>query len=339
VTVARKGGWHNPPPLIVLSGNEGFLRHREYRKAVAAAQSTGRVIERVDGKDAEAVSDALEPMFGEPSLVVVSNPAKVDLELMQAHQEEGDNTIAVLLVNEGKIRKGSNLAKVSDLVAKRHRIEFLRPTQAHKVEDYVVKFIVTEAKGHGLSISTDLAEALLKKVGSDFGILHFELMKVAAYLAYTEGGDRVTPGALKATMVRTGESSLVPLSKALGLASVKGVLREMTEIKRNSPEAEGSVVLQTCGFLGKSTVKWLHAAALEADGAGVDEAASRVSIHPYVYKSYILPVAKLWGKARLSALLRKITRAEVAVKAGHIAPWTELEAGLVASCRTVRGRG
>lgn len=334
-----RGGWANPPPVIVLFGDEDFLCQRELRKALAAAHATGRVVERVDGSDNSALNEAIEPMFGEQTLVVVSNPGKADPEILTDHLEAGDNTISVLLHQKGKIRKGSKLDKVVSSLKKQHRIEFSRPSQNHKVEDYAVKFVVLEAERLGVTISTDLAEALVRKVGTNLGVLHFELLKVSAYLSFNEGGSQVTAEALKATMVQMGETTLNPLSTALGRASTRLVLREMNTIRQNSSDPEGGLTLKVCAWLSRSATTWLHAAALEADGAGEAEAASRVSLHPYVYGRFVRPVAKRWGKARLTELVKKIAKAEASVKAGHVAPWIALECALAASCRSVSDRG
>lgn len=336
--MAKRLSWKNPPPVMAVTGTEGFLVRRELRKAIAAARATGRGIERVEGSDASRVADAMESgsLFGQPVLVVVSKPGKLDFDMVEEHAAEEDGSVCLLLYQEGKVRKGSALDKMAALG---HHIQFNRPTQEYKVEEYAMKFVVGEAKLLGIELSTDLAEALVGKVGSNFGTLHFEMVKVAAYLDATDAGTQVTPAALKATMIRTGEANVAPLVDAVGKLAIKKMLREMGEIRRNFVGNERSRTLKTCGLLGNAATRWLHAAALIESGAGVDEAATRMSIHSYVYKRFTLPVAKRWGESALVTLVKRISRVENAVKSGHISPWSELECVLVASCRSVRARG
>jgi DNA polymerase III delta subunit len=340
MATVRKG-WHNPPPVMILAGSEEFLRRRELRKALAGATTSGRAVEWVDGEDASALSNVMgsADAFGEPVLAVVSNPDKVGFETVEAHHAAGDNAICLLLYQEGKIRKGSVPDKVADLIDRKFRIEFNGPAKAHEVKDFAAKFVVTEARGQGIEISVELVDALVDKVGTDLGVLYFEVVKVAAYLSALGVGSRVTPEHLRATMTRSGEADLLRLANALGAADVRTLLREMDDIGRGFAGDEGARTMAACGLLGTSVTRWLHAAILDAGGAGEEEAALRMSVHPFIYKKFILPVAKRWGSLRLAALMKRVAKAEIAVKTGHISPWVELTCGLVSACRGVAARG
>lgn len=336
--MARRG-WRNPPPVMLLSGSEEFLRLREYRKALLAAGVTKRRIDFVDGEDKKGLADALFGGFlfdDSKILVVVTNPTKADLSVIESHQEEVTSPISLLLHHEGKLPVSTLLAKSS--IPKTARIAFDKPDKPHKVVDAAIRFIVQEAKSRGMKINTDLAESLIKRVGSDYGILHFEILK-AATLAAALGVEAIEVSHLKATMVQTGEADIAPLVDALGAARLSQVLREMDNLKRNFTGPEGQRTLAVCGWIGKAAIRWLHVEVLASQGSGEDEIASRVGIHPYIYKRFLLPVSTRWGRRYLIRLIKRVSKVEMAVSTGHLSPWVELETGLVALCRAVEARG
>jgi len=322
-----------PPPVMILSGSEGFLRRREILKAVAAARKTKRTVERVFGDDADGIGELIGgAMFGGPALVLVSNPSEIDADLVVA-ASAGDGTVCLVLHHEGKIKKGSAFDKALASVPRNHRLVFDRPTQTYKIEDYAIKFVVREAKRFGLTISTDLAEALVGKVGTDLGVLHFELLKVEAYMASTKAGETIDPKSLMATMTKSGEANISLLVDAVGRADTRRVLKEMDSLKRNFPGTDTTRNLQVLGWLGGAATRWLHAATLHEGGASEEEASQRMDMHAYVYKSFNLPVAKRWGTARLLLLVKRLSSVEMGIRRGHINTWVELESVLSGTCR------
>ncbi len=335
------GGWTSPPPVVLVAGSEWFFKRREVQKAIAAARANGRAVQNVDGSEEGALSDAIDSaMFGGPTLAIVSSPAKADLELLAKHSQRDDNTVAFLLYSEDTIKKNSALAKFAAELPKQHHIVFDQPDKAYKLEEYAIKFVVHEAHRFSISMDTDLAEALVSKCGTDLGLLHFELLKVSTYMAGMKEGPKVTAAHIKATLAVVGEAGMSPLSEAVGKASVRAVVREMDRLCREHPAPNASArTLAVCGWLGGQTTKWLHAAALHADGASESEASARLSMPPYVYKTFLLPITKRWGLTGLKRLLRLISDSENAAKTSHINPWIELEAGLVSACKGVISAG
>jgi len=325
-------GWKNPPPVAAVYGSEGFLRRRMVRLAIKEAIAAKRQIEYVDGKDPDAFEDAMSSttLFAEPQLLVITNIDDIDPFAIEAHSKEGDNTVALLLVHEGDPKKKSE--ELIEFVPKPYRFSYAKPPP-YKAGDVSAKFLISEAKKRGLEVGPDLADALVSKVGTDLGMLSFELLKVEALLAARGDGPVVTAAHIKDTMVMTGEVDISSVVDAVGRASVPRLLKAMDDVKRNSSR---DPTLLTVAWLSKKAMTWLHASTLLQQGAGEDEGASRTGTPPYVYKSFIIPVARRWQTSRLTTLVKRISAAESAVKSGRVAPWTQLECGLVASCRSVR---
>lgn len=350
----RYGGWDNPPPVTVVSGTEWFYKRREVQRAVRAARATGRDVQRVDGSESNALGDVLESAaFGGTVLAIVSSPGDVDFELIGRHAAGEDNTVCFLLYEES-LKRDTGLSKFADDLPKQHRMVFNKPEKPHKHREYAVEFVIAEARRLGVSINADLAEALVDKAGKvefdsgkrfkplvpDLGLLHFELLKVATYMSSLKEGPAVTATHIKATLAVLGETDATQLTEALAKGSVKGVLREMDRLTREQPVSSPSErTVTVCSWLGSQVAKWLHAAALHEDGASESEAASRMAVHPWIYKAFLLPAARRWRMKHLTALLRRINAAEKAAKSSHINPWIELEAGLVTACRGLAAAG
>jgi len=324
-------GWKNPPPVAAVYGSEGFLRRRVIRLAIKEAVAAKRQIEFVDGKDPEAFEDAMSSttLFAEPQLLVITNIDDIDPFVIDAHSK-GDNTVALLLVHEGDPKK--KVGELIEFVPKPYRFSYAKPPP-YKAGEVSAKFLIAEAKQRGLEVGPDLADALVSKVGTDLGMLSFEILKIEALLAARGDGSVVTADHIKDTMVMTGDVDISAVVDAVGRASVPRLLKAMDDVKRNSSK---DPMLLTVAWLSKKAMTWLHASILLQQGAGEDEGASRTGTPPYVYKSFIIPVARRWQTSRLITLVKRLSAAESAVKSGRVSPWTQLECGLVASCRSVR---
>lgn len=340
-TKKQYGGWVNPPPVVVLSGNEWFYRRRELQKACVAARVSNRVVVRLDGDAEGAVSDAInEAMFGGPVLAIVSSPEKADLEVLAKHAEGGDATAAFVLHYEGVIKANSGLGKLAATLPKQHNIVFNKPEKAYKHPEYAAEFTIAEGRRHGIQIPDTIADGLVAKIGTDLGVLAFEVLKVATYMAARKEGPEVTRDHIRATLTIIGEANLSPLTEALALRSARSVLREMDRLNRELPEdSPSSRTLSVCGWVGGTVTRWLHACVLDEAGASESEASSRMSVPPYVYSRFLLPPARRWGAELLQQLMRSIAVAEASAKSGRIDAWVGLESSLVLACRATKIAG
>lgn len=324
--------WKDPPPVVVLSGDEDFLRVRELREAVAVADEMGRSVEYVDGDDREELSRVLSSsgvFFQEEILVVIENAEKVDDELVLRHHEGGDSTVTVLLHQKGVIKKKSGLSKVVQGLPKNLVAKFEKPKPWEEGER-AVKFCMQEARKRGVSLPELLANALVKNVGLDLGILTFEVDKLARFTKI-EGVQEVQVGHLRQTVGAFSELGPKPVVEALERFSPKGASEALANMRRTHAGNLGGAALRACAFVSRSATKWLHVAALHDEGAGPDEISSRTGLHPFVLRKTLLPVAKRWGQGRLVTLLKSLARVERSVRSGHVSPWVQLECAVLDS--------
>ena len=320
--------WTNPPPLTVLSGAQEFLRLRELKKAVGAADKKGRDVHYLEGAEREALNGILSSsgfLFKQTlGLVVLENPDKADLEVLGGHQERGDNTTSLVLHYQGKLKATSVFGKwvkklPSEVVAE---VGVPKPWEA---DEHAAQFLVREAKSRKLKLDHRLAMGIVQNAGTEYGILSFELDKIARLISARGDGSEITSEHVKSVIARFSELGAMPISQALGKKSLKGVSRALTNMRRTHAGHAAGATLKVCALLSHSASTWLHAASLLAQGASVEEISERMKIHAYVVRKNILPVAKLWSESSLVELLNSISAIERGVKSGHAHPWAQLE--------------
>ena len=119
-------------------------------------------------------------LFSQTTLVVVENPEKVSLEVIWDHHEEGDEETCLVLHHQGKIRGNTKFGKLIKKLPKGRHLEFLE-VAGHKAKDAALQFCMAESKRLGHPMNSTLAGVLVNAIGTDFGVLAFEILKAATY--------------------------------------------------------------------------------------------------------------------------------------------------------------
>lgn len=324
--------WKEPPPVVVLSGTHDYLRGRELREAVAVADEMGRTIEHVQGTDREEISRILSStgvFFREDVLVVVENPEKIDPELVIRHHESEDNSVVLVLHQEGAIKAKTALGKIAKALPDRFVAKFEKP-KPWEEGDHATGFCVDEARKRRLTIAEPLAAAIVQNVGADLGMLAFEMQKLEMLLA-AEGETTVTASHVRQTIAAFGELGPRPVVEGLERRDLSGVARALANMRRTHAGNLGGATLRACAFVGSSARNWLHVATLLGEGSGHEIIAERLNLHPFVVRKTLVPVAKRWGQGRLTSLVKSIALVERSVRSGQVSPWVQLECALFRS--------
>jgi len=322
--------WTNPPPVLVLSGAVEFLRIRELRKAIAAADRTGRQVEYLRGADREELSSLLSSsgiFFTGKSLVVIEDPEKVDADLVWAHYERGGNATSLVLHVEGSTKPTTALGKLIKKLPPENVAKFAAP-KPWEEEQMAVDFLAAEAKSRKLKLDLRLAAGMVQNIGTDLGILSFEMDKIAMLISSEGAGKEISPSHVKATIAGFSELGAMPVVETLGRRDLKGLSRALTNMRRTHAGHPSGATLKACGLLSHNITTWLHAASLLGQGANTEEIAERIKLHPFVVRKSILPVARRWSEGSLVELLNSIAAVERGVRSGHINPWVEFECAL-----------
>lgn len=327
--------WLDPPPVVIITGQDSFLVRREIAKAIAGAHRKERRVEYVDGGDKAHLSKVLASgsvLFKGTTLVIVRNADKVDVALVLAHQKRKSNKISLVLHKDGDLTKKGALGKIAAELPKKLHLHF-KEASPWKKDEQAVKFLRDEAKREKLTLSEKMAEAIVAAAGSDLGILYFELEKIALLMRF-EGTSEVQAAHVRQTLSSLSQIGAIPVVDALGARHESRLVRTMATMRRTH---SGDPTMQACALIGRNVVNWLHVASLLPQGATEDEISVRVGMHPYICKTKLIPVARSWGEENLAGLLSVIARVERAVRSGHVSPWIELETMLIKAIRRARG--
>lgn len=324
-------------PVIAVCGGESLLRRRFLRNVIDTKRKAGWRIDTIQGENKEALRDAIQQGGGflsENTLVVVEHPEDMDLDMLKRHAGEKDPVTVLFLHVEGELDGRTKFGKYVKEVLASNLKSFPLPKE-HEAGRVAVQFVLDEVKRHGMTIDQRSDNALLKalvlKVGTDLGVLSFEVQKMVL-LARSGGGVAIEAAHIRGAMAPIGEASVVPLAEALGEKNQKRVYQQLEQIRRTTKD---NPTMQVCGFLGASVTNWCRAAYL--DKLGVADAAREMGGNPWVFEKFIQPAAKRWGREGTAKLLRVIAQAQRAVLNGSIDPWTVLASGLLEAC-SVSGR-
>jgi|TARA_R110000824_G_scaffold48399_15_gene136729 DNA polymerase III delta subunit len=324
-----KRGWSNPPPVVVVGGTEPYLRDREIRKAVQASVSLGRdVVELNSGAEAmQTVSYA--STFGMPTLVVVP-ASEMKAEDIIKHTAKKDTSVTLLLTVAGEIndKKIPAVAPVHGA----HRISFSQP-KTRKAQARAAT-IFAQKEADSLMKSKDvlplrLAEALVKVVGTDLGLVYHEVLKVCT-LAQARGISPLTPDLMKATLYRPGGVVLDPVREALAASNPIAMMKALDRLKAGVSDPV-MLLLRAKGAPGKLATLWLQVCSLLERGASEEEISHRLNIPIWAVKTEVA-TAQRWGSKRLSKLVVSLSDVEGGVFIGAPSPWVACVIALVGSC-------
>ena len=326
--------WVNPPPVIAVTGTDKFLAGRFVREGIAVAEKQGRRVSTLDGEEHEALQGCLSGgfMFSDEQLVILTNPIKADMDMLWRHHEAKDNGVVVVVYHEGALAKSTRLWKhfVSKIPKPYHRQIDAPPF--YEMDEYAANFVVKEAKRHGKGISKDSATALVRAVGTDLGVLSFEVFKVGCLLD-SLGLETIGKDHLAKVVANLGGSDVNALVDAVAMMQPVAIMRKLAQIQKG---ASGDPTIMVCRRLGTQALKWLQSAALVERGIPVTEAARAMGVNRFYYEKNILPVARAWSKDVFLRLFRNTVEVEKGVKKGHLHPWAELETLLVVTAYMAR---
>ena len=314
--------------LLLVSGAQAILRLRLVHQLIQANESAGVRIEHVDGAHDGAIGQAMagSMFFGGNSLAVVSNPHKGDLDLYREHRKAKNPSAVLLLHYEGDPKGNTKFGKFAKELGSKAHQQFAAPNK-WKAADEAAEFVVREAKEqHGKKITGRLARALVQRAGSNFGVLVFELRKMAL-LATAAGSDSIEAEHVKQGMAELVEVDIGLLLDAFRTRNKRALTNILHRIRLRAPK---DPTMMVCRLVGSEATKWLQAASLKH--MPPKAAADELGINAWYFEKKILPVAKLWGLPDVIHLISVLAAGERGVLDGHDSPWIGLCCGLLSAC-------
>lgn len=309
--------------IFLVAGSDEFLRRRFVSRISQEKSREGWTITKVEGSEKDPLDSvfAMSRMFSSGNLAVVSNPEKLPEKDVSGHISDPDPNLILVLVSESDKPSGPIL----DLVPKSNAKVFPLPP-FYRMEEYASDFVVSELKSLGRGIDPTLARDLVRKVGTNLGVLSFEVQKVCHLV---ESGGKVEPKDLRSSLSALAETDGSAVVDSLGFRDRVALARELVKF-RKSRGADPTIEL--CGrVLTPTLIRWLQAAHLEKVGMSPAAAAGSVGSNPWFWEHKVLPPARSWGVEGSARLLKIVAKSQTLVFQGAISPFAYLEAALLAS--------
>jgi DNA polymerase III delta subunit len=315
-----------------VCGDNEFLRESYLRSLVKSAESKGLDVERVPAGDEQGLYSALRgSLTSDVVLVLVEGgslskkaasgtwSASVVEEILSSPKG-----IRVVVYQDTSIASGTLAGALSEAPGVVVN-DFMLPKPWQAVE-HAARFFASEMKRHKKIHADDLPEKVVRRVGTDYGLLASEARKASTYLDAL-GRLELTAQDVVQVMVSMGTSDWDQLKSALVNRDHAQVCRLLWHI-RSGPDGESPA--KALSILTALSSRWLHAAVLSQSGIPESEAASQVGVHLYAYQREVLPAVQRWGPKSLLGLSSALSSCNL--RRGLVNPWVALESSLVASC-------
>ena len=334
------------PLVCAISGSQDFLQRRQVASTIELQRKQGWRVQVVEGSDAVGLNTAVLQgggMFEDETskLVVVRNPEKSDLSVLEQHLTNKTSHVMVLLDIVGEPKANSRFGKfVAGLGPKAH-VTYPVPEKKWEAASIAAKFCTAEAQRYGKTLADDIAEVLVKRCGTNYGFLAFEIQKYAI-LAEARGQDKIRAEELRDAMATLGEVSLDGVKEALAAKNAKRLASALERVRKGSKDP----VMGLCGFLDalilgrksdsrndKPSVGWIHLSVLVSQGKGFEQIAAHTGLNPWFCQKQLLPEVKAWSPKDLIQLLQAVSATRRGVLTGQSDPWTGLVARLLYLCR------
>lgn len=301
--------------MRVVYGTDGFSCRRFVTKCVSEWKSKGFEVHKVSGTP-ESIEEFISPMlslFGNatPPAFVVDGGLDLDLDYLKKIDHP------ILFVVEGSLPRSKKHPIHS--MPKNSYFKFNAPS-VFQAEEAAINFSIEEAKGYGLVLSKQLATNLVKLVGTDFGVISNEILKMSML---ADDSATVTPNHFRA-IAQVSEVSAQDIITAVGACRVKSLLKALSSVSKTH---QNDPTLLVCGWLGSEARKWLLCSSLKKQSRSLDQ--KTTGIHPYVLKKNILPSIKKWDEKSSLKLIHLLSDLERYVKTGGKQSWSKLESELV----------
>lgn len=326
-----------PPPLMMVSGDNRFLRRRAVHHLVNQAYKAGYEV-NFAGSDGEVVeSISMGGVFGQPTLIV-ANPVDVAVETATTLIKDKPPKVGILMEAPGPVN--AKKMPVTGHVQGPHQIAFNLPSKKKDLEAFALRFIRHESdrllskKG---SLDKKLATAVVRGVGADLGVLAYEASKFTA-LVRSRGADTVTVADLRATIRGSAAADMQPVRTALAAANGPAMAAALYKVRRKSVSDPTMLMLRARGGPADLAYQWLRASLMLKRGSGATSIASALGSPEWAVTRDVIPAAKKWGTTNLTKLVKRLALVDKGVQAGIPAPWVACEAALLAGCQSVGWR-
>lgn len=293
------------PELVLINGEEEFLKEREALREASAslAHSVFRYSE-LDGLSEYLEESQLVPLFGGPRAFLVFDATSVPE--MPAGDED-------FLICVSALKK-----KLQDSRARRtHNFQKLK---SFSDNNEVVRWILQE--GDALKIDLNrVANALFVSSGGSLRKIFSEIRKLAVLVP---PGTIASPEVARSVLCFSAELTPKSVVDAICEGNPAKALTFYDRLQEGSDET-GWVI----AFLQRHVLRQLRLASLAKEGLDSDEIASRLGVHPFVFRKFHEPMLGLWSPHSLAESVGTLGDLDVLNKGGRASARFGLELEIV----------
>jgi len=310
----------NPPPVVFIKGDEPFFRDRLLQDARSHFRSRGYEMEDLDGfstSESEIV-DTLDSvsLFGAKKFVVIRNTDKLKgkKKALCAYVADPSDSVVAMFVGKGAV--ATPLGKALEGGALTYESKRLSPYKGD-----IEKWLEQEAAASGKGLTTDLARVIHNAVGDDLHALSRALKKVVMHC----DGKLISMGDLRAVLLKTAGSQVFELTNAVGARDQRKALHILDSFYRTEDEP----ALLLCAALLNHTERMIRAKSLLEYGLDAGDAARVLEMHPYLFKTKLVPQIKEYKLDELVDMMEHLCEVDITVKGSALNRRVVLEEFLV----------
>lgn len=268
-----------------------------------------------------AVSEAETiPFMSERKCILVNNCAAFttakssrvdhDPDVLQAYLgNPAPFSTLILTVNAEKLDERKKLTKIAQQNA--CVVQFVA-LKENECKDWIVK----EAKGHGVAVTSDGVNRLIMSVGTNLRLLRSEIEKLALYAG--EGGT-ITEGVVDDLATRTMENNVFVFIDEVVRLRVEKAMRMMYDLMKNKEEP-----IKLLFMITRQIRIMLQIKVQSGRGYSMNQIAQQIGVHPYAAK-IASEQGNRYSPKELEGLLYDLAEIDYKIKTGQIGDKTALE--------------
>lgn len=318
--------------VVLIQGTEEFLVLRRIRDISQDHREKDYEVRHFDAAVPSEVSEMKSStgmaLFGAPTkvLAVVENPHKLDIDWVSDLATNPNEHFSVILHVKGNLAKNTRLYKsVAADLKKRGLVLTIDQPAKHKLEDHAVHFLQQEtAKEHGKVLKEPLARAIVKRAGTDLGVLSFEAWK----LSILESEQEVSVDTVRGSVSTLAKVEIKALIDAITTRQVKKVVRVMGRMRETWTS---DPTMAICGMLTPVLLRWAKALSFEKMDIPPKGAAEIMGTNAWYWENIVLAEARKIGFRRIRKMIGTIAKTQKATRFGQLSPWIILETGFISA--------
>jgi DNA polymerase III delta subunit len=287
--------------ILLLTGDDLFHKARCKNNLLATFHKEGwEILQKPSLQEIQGFRNSLFPIN---VLFYLENLEDKVVQIIKEFQE--DNIRFIIYLDNLKTSNAKEIQKIS------RQKEFNLPN-FFQLEEFARSFVKTEAKEQGLEIDDLNSELLVKTIGTDLGVLYYEILKLKYF-----GASKVTPEDLKMTLSSIRDIPISGLLEALSKKDPKMILRYLHKMESQKEDQ----TIQVCRFLYPTILKWIQILDLRNRNESEEGIAQILGVNIWYLKNKLIPSTKNWTLGEAKSLFKVLVESERILLSGSCNPW------------------